>query len=97
MFSQRRVQQATRSMRTCVLFAVIIIIIIIVGFIERTYLTKTTTPGPLQHIVTPTDMVKPLTTQLPGNAYKEYCHWRKTLSILYLLAVHEPGTHFKYI
>ena len=30
------------------------------------------------------------------EAYKECCHWRKTLGILHSLAVHVPGTHFKY-
>ena len=33
-----------------------IIIIIIVGFIERTYLIETTTQGALQHIITPMDL-----------------------------------------
>ena len=45
--------------------SIIIIIIIIVGFIERTYLIETTTQGSLQHIITPTDLVKPLPPQLP--------------------------------
>ena len=37
-------------------------IILIVGFIEQTYLIETTNQGALQHIITLTDLVKPLPT-----------------------------------
>merc|ERR1711963_1099973 len=46
--------------------------------------------------ITPTDLVKPLHNSTSWEAYKKGCHWRSSLGMQHSLAVHVPGTHFKY-
>ena len=71
-----------------------IIIVIIVGFIERMYLIETTTQGALQYIITQTDLLKQLPTQPPGKHTRSAATGATSLSIQHSLAVHVPVSHF---
>jgi len=46
--------------------------------------------------IPPTDLVKPLPTQLPRKHTRSAATGAPSLSIQHLLAVHVPDTHFKY-